>query len=93
MTATKWSGLYHIAAFFCIAIPGTSARAGPLASADPGDRPDAGHRAGPGLIVPVGVYTASWTGWFLSADGYDRHVDGSGIIGTLKSWIRYQSER
>ena len=39
---------------------------------------------------PVLAYTASWTGWFLSDNGYDRHVAGGGIIGTLKSWVRYQ---
>lgn len=95
MTATKWSGLYHIAAFFCIAIAwdmGARRAAGtrhPILDSLAKDLPVTLFCL---LIVPVLAYTASWTGWFLSSNGYDRHVAGSGIIGTLKSWIRYQHQ-
>jgi dolichyl-phosphate-mannose-protein mannosyltransferase len=93
MCATKWSGLYAIAAFILIVI-----------GWDIGARRKTGERApwfttlaldiGPTvvalLIVPAIAYTASWTGWFLSNDGFDRHLHGGGIIGTLQGWIDYQ---
>ena len=50
----------------------------PLAGRPAPDNPALGL----GLVVtPVVVYTASWTGWFLSPDGYYRHARGSGIFG------------
>ena len=42
------------------------------------------------VILPVLVYTASWTGWFATGDGYDRHDLGrSGVVGTLENWVDY----
>ena len=94
--ATKWSGLYDIGAFLVLAYlwdVGARRTAGirrPWLAALRRDSPALGL----GLVVmPIVVYTASWTGWFLSPDGYDRHAKGSGIFGTLHSWIFYQSEQ
>ena len=76
---------------WCSPTSGTPGHAAPRASAGPGWRPCAATAppSGVGLVVmPIVVYTASWTGWFLSPDGYDRHAKGSGIIGTLHSWSK-----
>ena len=48
-------------------------------------------QAGAMLLLPLVVYTASWTGWFVTNGGYDRHArTGSGIINTLDNWLQYQ---
>jgi len=43
------------------------------------------------LIVPVAVYTASWTGWFVTDTGFDRGSH-SGVLGALQSWLDYHSQ-
>ncbi|WP_029144631.1 dolichyl-phosphate-mannose--protein mannosyltransferase [Microbacterium luticocti] len=89
-TAVKWSGLYVLAALGLYAVVSdalTRRRAGvPL-------WPWGALRQGVAsfvLLVPVAlaVYLASWTGWFVSADGYDRHA----AAGPLQSlWIYHQA--
>jgi dolichyl-phosphate-mannose-protein mannosyltransferase len=73
--ATKWSGLYFLIVFGLMSVLW-----------DVGARRAAGARywflgaiwrdgiSGALLIVPAALatYLASWTGWFLSTDGYDR---------------------
>lgn len=93
MCATKWSGIYAVAAFILIAIGwdiGARRRAGERTPGWASVGLDIGPTLFALLIVPVLAYTAAWTGWFLSNDGFDRHLDGSGVIGTLHSWIDYQ---
>jgi dolichyl-phosphate-mannose--protein O-mannosyl transferase len=49
-------------------------------------------------VIVVLVYLASWTGWFLSTDGYDRHwLASTGqhelpIIGALQNLWHYHSD-
>jgi dolichyl-phosphate-mannose-protein mannosyltransferase len=49
-------------------------------------------------VVLVGVYLASWTGWFVTDHGYDRHwLASTGhheypIIGALQNLIHYHGE-
>jgi dolichyl-phosphate-mannose--protein O-mannosyl transferase len=42
------------------------------------------------LLVPAAaaVYLASWSGWFLTSGGYDRHATGN----VLTSWFKYHSD-
>jgi dolichyl-phosphate-mannose--protein O-mannosyl transferase len=49
-------------------------------------------------VLVVGVYLASWTGWFLGDDGYHRHwLADTGrseppVIGALQNLVRYHDE-
>jgi dolichyl-phosphate-mannose-protein mannosyltransferase len=95
--ASKWNGLWFLIAF-----------AGLVIAWDFGARRAAGYRnwlAG-GLrsdlkwlpvwyiVAPAIVYTASWTGWFATSDGWDRnwaaaHGNHTPIWSTLDSWYQY----
>ena len=90
--AVKWSGLYFLAAFAIYALvvdalerrrrgiafwaSGTALRQGPVTFL---------------LMVPIAlaVYLATWTGWFLTDNGYDRNwAEGDGRAWTgLLSWV------
>ncbi|MGB7819524.1 MAG: phospholipid carrier-dependent glycosyltransferase [Ornithinibacter sp.] len=101
-TGTKWSGLFFLAAFGLMTVWW-----------DMGARRAAGvpHWArgallkdGPfGALQMVGtafvVYTVSWTGWFLSSNGYHRHWDvynpGEGVQWlppVLRNWVKYHQD-
>ncbi|MFF1718425.1 dolichyl-phosphate-mannose--protein mannosyltransferase [Streptomyces sviceus] len=86
--ATKWNGLYVLVFFVVLTVlwdVGSRRVAG-------SPRPylavlnrDLGWSLLSLVPVAVATYLATWTGWFLSDDGYDRHwADGRG--GTW-SWI------
>ena len=94
--ATKWSALYYFVAFVLL-----------TAAWDVGARRSAGitHPVRAALlrdwawlvptfaIVPTLTYLASWTGWFLSNDAWDRHWNNhSGIIGSLRGLWHYHYE-
>jgi dolichyl-phosphate-mannose--protein O-mannosyl transferase len=94
--ACKWNGIWFIAAF-----------AGLVIAWDLGARRAAGYTSrlpgvfrsdGPWLpvwfaVIPAAVYTASWTGWFLTPYGEDRN--GAAFspnhkpTGTLTAWLQY----
>ncbi|GAB2511414.1 dolichyl-phosphate-mannose--protein mannosyltransferase [Paramicrobacterium agarici] len=91
-TATKWSGLYFLAAFglYLVVVDALARRRAGIpfwASA-------AVLKQGPVtflLLVPVAlvVYLASWTGWFVTDGGYDRQfaaTDGNAWTGAF-SWV------
>ncbi len=80
-TAVKWSGLYFIAFFFLyvVAADGLARRRRGL----PFWPLSAVLKQGPInalLVLPaaVGVYLASWTGWFITSGGYDRNWIANG---------------
>ncbi|WP_295012056.1 dolichyl-phosphate-mannose--protein mannosyltransferase [uncultured Microbacterium sp.] len=89
--AVKWSGAYVLAAagiFLVVADALARRRAG--VAVWPAD---AVLRQGPVsflLLVPVAalVYAASWTGWFATSGGYDRHASAN----ALASWLRYHQD-
>ena len=63
--ATKWSGLYFLVAFALLTVYRDRARIQPFFKL-------LLHRFTQFFIVPVAVYLASWTGWFMSPRGWDR---------------------
>lgn len=73
--ATKWSGLFYVAAFGVLAVAwdaGARRAVGvrhPLLGAL---RRDALPGFGSLVVTSVVVYTASWAGWLASSGGYDR---------------------
>ena len=86
-TAVKWSGLYALAGFgIYLVVTDALARrrAGVLFWPM-----DAAARQGPVsflLLVPAALFTylASWTGWFVTAGGYDRQSDGNPLVALWK---------
>ncbi|MFS0913271.1 dolichyl-phosphate-mannose--protein mannosyltransferase [Microbacterium sp. 179-I 3D2 NHS] len=90
-SAVKWSGLYAVAAFglFVVVTDALARRRGgvvlwPTAAA---------FRQGPVsfvlLVVPAAAaYLASWTGWLLTAGGYDRASDADPLVAL---WNYHQS--
>ena len=92
--STKWSGLYSIVAFASLAVAwdiGARRFAG-------ADRPvrtwalrDLPAWIGSFIVLPVVVYTLSWTGWFVTDTGFDR-ANRSGIGGILSGWLDYHRQ-
>ncbi|HMA47669.1 MAG TPA: phospholipid carrier-dependent glycosyltransferase, partial [Frankiaceae bacterium] len=93
--ATKWSALYTIVGFAALAVAwdvGARRTAGVRAPFRGFLRRDAALWAVAFLVVPVVVYTASWTGWFLTDGGYDRHLYGDGVLAAFRGWWHYHGE-
>jgi dolichyl-phosphate-mannose--protein O-mannosyl transferase len=91
--ATKWSGVWYIPGF-----------AGLVIAWDVGARRPAGFRDRWGGwlrsdarwlplwfgLIPVAVYTASWTGWFATPYGYNRNgaaLNNGHPTGTIAAWL------
>lgn len=90
--AVKWSGLYFLAAFavYSLVVDAIARRRAGIQFWGSGTV----FKQGPVsflLTVPVAiaVYLASWTGWFLSDNGYDRHwaEQGDNAWGGMLSWV------
>ena len=89
--AVKWSGAYVVAAagLYVVVTDALARRRAGVALWPT----DAAFRQGPIsflALVPVAgiVYLASWTGWFVTGGGYDRHITDN----VLTSWLRYHSD-
>ncbi|WP_292811923.1 dolichyl-phosphate-mannose--protein mannosyltransferase [Microbacterium sp. HA-8] len=81
-TAVKWSGLYVLAAvgIYLVVTDALARRSAGVSRW----AMDAALRQGPVafvLLVPVAalVYLSSWTGWLLTAGGYDRQSDPNAL--------------
>jgi dolichyl-phosphate-mannose--protein O-mannosyl transferase len=87
--ATKWTGFYALIPLSAVVL-----------AWDIGARRSAGfarpvrrtlRRDGPGwatnfILVPMIVYTASFTGWFVTHYGYKRNDYGKGFYNTWRAW-------
>ena len=74
-TASKWNGVWYILAFGGLAIAwdlGARRAAGFGRGLSGAARHDAKWLPLWFGLIPAAVYVASWTGWFASADGYNR---------------------
>ena len=90
-TATKWSGIYYILAFamFTLYVDYRQERA--MENEEPIKtllRNTAWKRVLQFAVVPVITYVASWTGWFLTSRGWDRHWSKS----IISSFWHYHAE-
>ncbi|MFH9549189.1 dolichyl-phosphate-mannose--protein mannosyltransferase [Streptomyces sp. NPDC017435] len=86
--ATKWNGLYFLACFMVLTLlwdVGSRRVAGARHPYRAVLRKDFGWSALSVVPVAVATYLATWTGWFLSDDGYGRHW-ADGRSGTW-SWV------
>ncbi len=81
--ATKWSAIYFILLFGCIALY----RAFTHHTGRDLIRPSL-SRIGAFGILPIAIYITSWWGWFASDRGWDRHYSSS----VVKSFIYYHQQ-
>ncbi len=96
--ASKWNGLWYLFAFGALAICwdlGARRAAGFRDWIVGGLRSELKWLPVWCLVVPAAVYTATWSGWFATDDGYDRNLAASQgnhtfILSTLDSWYQYQ---
>ncbi|WP_370652919.1 dolichyl-phosphate-mannose--protein mannosyltransferase [Frankia sp. CIT1] len=91
----KWSAVYTIVGFAALAIAwdmGARRTAGvrrPVLAALARDTPIWGVSF---LVLPVVTFFATWTGWFVTDGGYNRHRFGTGRWAALHSWWDYQMQ-
>ena len=77
---TKWTALYPLAAFGLLVGSGAPAPAGPSASAARccGRRsPTASRRSSASCWSACVVYVATWTGWLMHADEYEKDLSST----------------
>jgi dolichyl-phosphate-mannose-protein mannosyltransferase len=95
--ASKWSGLYFLVAFAGLAVAwdmGARRAAGYSYWLAGGMRSDVMWLPAWFLGTPAVLYSASWTGWFATSDGYDRNWAAANgnhtpIWSTIDSWYQY----
>jgi dolichyl-phosphate-mannose--protein O-mannosyl transferase len=99
--ATKWSGLFPIFVMIALALfweVGARRTAGIRAPWRTTLRRTTIPLLSLLVVLPVAVYVASWTGWFLSSEGYDRiwaHGRSTAwpmIPEVMRSWWHYHYE-
>ncbi len=95
--ASKWNGIWFLFAFGCLAIAwdlGARHAAGFKDRVYGVFRSDARWLPLWFGVIPAAVYTLSWTGWFVSSNGYDRNWAAANgnhtpIWGSIDSWYQY----
>ncbi|MGG7308475.1 dolichyl-phosphate-mannose--protein mannosyltransferase [Curtobacterium sp. AB451] len=104
-TATKWSGMYFLA-FFAVYSVLTDMMLRKRAGIEFWSSSAWLQQAPVSFLLTVPIaavtYVASWTGWFVSKDGWDRNwIDTGGerwtgvlswVPDSLQNWWHYQSE-
>jgi dolichyl-phosphate-mannose--protein O-mannosyl transferase len=96
--AAKWNGIWFLIVFVVMAIAwdlGARRALGYKGRLAGLFRSDVKWLPVTFLVVPLLSYTASWSGWFASSLGYDRHwaaLNGNHvpIWSTIDSWYQYQ---
>ncbi|MBL7495980.1 phospholipid carrier-dependent glycosyltransferase [Frankia sp. CNm7] len=89
----KWSGLYTLVGFAALAIAwdiGARRTAGATAPVRGALRRDLPAWFGCYVPLPMATFLATWTGWFVTDGGYNRHTEGDGFVGAWKGWWGYQ---
>ena len=95
--ASKWNGLWFLIAFAGLAVTwdfGARRAAGYSNWLAGGLRSDAKWLPAWFVAAPAIVFTASWSGWFATGDGYDRtwaaaNGNHTPVWSTLDSWFQY----
>nr|WP_043628847.1 phospholipid carrier-dependent glycosyltransferase [Nonomuraea candida] len=101
--AVKWSGIFFLIAFAVLSLMWDMGARRALGLREPYREATARDLPG-GLgalaLVPAVTYTASWTGWFVTAGGWGRDWDQAVSAGnpfffvfdSLRSWLRYHAQ-
>ncbi len=95
--ASKWNGGYFLIAFAGLAVAwdfGARRAAGDVNWLAGGLRRDVKWLPVWFLLAPAVVYTASWSGWFATSDGYDRNWAAANgnhtpVWNVIDSWYQY----
>ncbi|MCW2543257.1 MAG: hypothetical protein JWM40_809 [Frankiales bacterium] len=99
--ATKWSALFPLVIMIGLTLfweAGARKTAGVRAPWRTTLRQTTAPLAGMFTLLPVAVYLTSWTGWFVTGSGYDRHwadgrhTDYGFIPASLRSFWHYHAE-
>ncbi len=99
--ATKWSALFPVAMMVVLAVfweVGARRTAGVRAPWRTTLRRTTLSTLAVFVLVPVAFYVLSWTGWFLSTEGYDRQwandrpTSFGFIPEAMRSWWHYHAE-
>ncbi|WP_397313022.1 MULTISPECIES: dolichyl-phosphate-mannose--protein mannosyltransferase [Parafrankia] len=89
----KWSALYTLVGFAALALAwdiGARRTAGFPAPVRGALRRDLPAWFGCYIAVPIVTFLSTWTGWFLTDGGYDRHRYGDGFVAAWRGWWSYQ---
>ncbi|MBX6389018.1 MAG: phospholipid carrier-dependent glycosyltransferase, partial [Frankia sp.] len=89
----KWSGLYTLIGFAALAIAwdiGARRTAGATRPVLGALRRDLPVWAGCYVLLPIATFLSTWTGWFVSDGGYNRHRYGDGFFDAWHGWWDYQ---
>jgi dolichyl-phosphate-mannose-protein mannosyltransferase len=97
--ATKWNAVYYIIGLAALSIlwdVGARRTAG-LGASIRGALRDALSLPVTFVVIPLGIYIASWSGWFATSTGYDRnyaqlHGVNTPVISALYSLYEYHKE-
>jgi dolichyl-phosphate-mannose--protein O-mannosyl transferase len=101
--ATKWDGVFWLPLFLVLAVAWDAGARRVVGARQPVRSAlmyDGAFALVPFLVVPVVVYVASWTGWFVSDAGHafdhDRYVHGQGTLGhawaVFRGWLDYHRQ-
>lgn len=91
----KWSGLYTLVGFAVLAIAwdaGARRTAGAKHPFLGALRRDVPAWFGCYVPLPIGTFLATWTGWFVTDGGWNRHLYGNGFVAMWRGWWTYQDQ-
>ncbi|TDC09725.1 phospholipid carrier-dependent glycosyltransferase [Nonomuraea longispora] len=98
--AVKWSGVFFLLAFLVMSLIwdiGARRALGERRSIRAALAHDLPGGFGAMALVSAATFTASWAGWFVSADGWGRNwaqATSSGpaffVVDSVRSWLQYQ---
>nr|WP_261566008.1 phospholipid carrier-dependent glycosyltransferase [Frankia gtarii] len=89
----KWSAIYTLIGFAALALAwdvGARRTAGARQPVRGALRRDLPAWSGCYVLLPIVTFLATWTGWFVTDGGYDRHVHGDGFLAAWQGWWDYQ---
>ncbi|WP_157467522.1 dolichyl-phosphate-mannose--protein mannosyltransferase [Frankia sp. QA3] len=89
----KWSALYTLIGFAALALAwdvGARRTAGVRRPVRGALRRDLPAWSGCYVLLPIVTFLATWTGWFVTDGGYNRHRYGDGLLAAWHGWWDYQ---
>nr|WP_230203301.1 phospholipid carrier-dependent glycosyltransferase [Parafrankia discariae] len=89
----KWSALYTLVGLAALALAwdvGARRTAGARRPVRGALRRDLPAWSGCYILLPIVTFLATWTGWFVTDGGYDRHLHGDGFFAAWHGWWDYQ---
>ncbi|MEX5712451.1 phospholipid carrier-dependent glycosyltransferase [Parafrankia sp. FMc6] len=91
----KWSALYTLVGLAALALAwdvGARRTAGARRPVRGALRRDLPAWSGCYILLPIVTFLATWTGWFVTDGGYNRHRYGDGFFAAWHGWWDYQQD-